>query len=126
MLTHGFSATFYTLYGSVDQTVMRQFTLKTVSFFTGLVRLNVVATPVVFTLGNNDSYEGNYKIEPNSVFLADTADLFYTDLLAGAADYASRTGSGSIGEPDIRQCPGFQDLYRFKWIVTSRLHVYQP
>lgn len=86
MLTHGFSSTFYALYGSQDVAAMRRFTLKTVSFFARQVRSRVGSTPVVFTLGNNDSYEGNYKIEPNGAFLADTAGPFLAQFLAGAAD----------------------------------------
>jgi len=88
MLTHGFSKKFYALYGSEDEAAMRAFTYKTVAFFAAQVRDYLGQIPVVFTLGNNDSYEGDYKIDPGGAFLADTADLFYTTLLLGKADYA--------------------------------------
>ncbi len=89
MLTHSFSDTFYRLYQAPDAAAMRQFKMKTVSFFARKVRASVGSTPVVFTLGNNDAYEANYMLEPNGAFLADTADLLYRDLLAGSADLAS-------------------------------------
>ena len=88
MLTHGFSKKFYALYGSEDEAAMRSFTYKTVAFFAAQVREYLGEIPVIFTLGNDDSYEGDYQIDPGGAFLADTADLLYSTLLMEKADYA--------------------------------------
>jgi len=86
ILTHGFSSKFYQVYGSTDETAMRAFTYKTTAFFAAQVREYCGDVPVAFTLGNNDSYEGDYKIEPGGQFLADTSELFFSTLLLGNAD----------------------------------------
>ena len=97
MVTHGFSKKFYDLYGSEDEAAMRAFTYKTVAFFAAQVRENLGEIPVIFTLGNDDSYEGDYKIDPGGAFLADTADLLYSTLLmekAGMPAFSRHTGAG--------------------------------
>jgi len=88
MLAHEFSKKFYELYGSEDEAAMRAFTYKTVAFFVGRVRAHLGEIPVIFTLGNNDSYRGDYQIEPGGAFLADTADLLYSTFLLAGTDYA--------------------------------------
>jgi len=97
ILTHGFSKKFYTLYGSQDEAAMRAFTYKTVAFFVGQVRAHLSGIPVLFTLGNNDSYEGDYKIAPDGAFLSDTADLFYSTFLLEEADHNSYYETYSAG-----------------------------
>lgn len=89
MLTHHFDALFYQLYGSRNEEAMRAFTRKTVNFFAGLVRAKCGSVPVLLSLGNNDDYAGDYKIEPNGAFLQDTADLVYTTLLLNAPEKVS-------------------------------------
>lgn len=104
MLVHGFETKFYLLYGSEDETAMRAFLLKTVTFFATEVRANLGNIPVVFELGNNDAYEGDYKIEPNSPFLTDTAEPFYTLFLNSTADHETffstyQTGGYYLAQP---------------------------
>lgn len=89
MLSHDFDTTFYSLYGSTDYDAMKAFAYKTLAFFASQVRLYLGDIPVMFGLGNNDEYEGDYKLEPNSQFLSDTAEIFYTDLLKSTADHQS-------------------------------------
>ncbi|MEI7705347.1 MAG: metallophosphoesterase [Deltaproteobacteria bacterium] len=97
IVTHDFPRLFYANAGVTDDAAMRRFLLKTVTFFADQVRAAVGTTPVVFTLGNNDAYEGNYQIQPGGAFLADTADLFYGELLVGAADRSTFTTSYRAG-----------------------------
>ena len=87
ILVHNFDTQFYNLYGSEDEEAMKSFLCKTVTFFAVEVRAYLGDIPVMFELGNNDSYEGDYKIEPNSQFLSDTAEPFYTLFLNGTADH---------------------------------------
>ena len=87
ILVHNFGAQFYALYGSEDEEAMKSFLYKTVTFFASEVRAYLGNMPVMFEIGNNDAYEGDFKIEPNSQFLADTAEPFYTLFLNSAAGH---------------------------------------
>jgi|GEM_PF-210522 len=87
ILVHQFATRFYALYGSEDETAMKLFLYKTVTFFASEARACLGSIPVMFALGNNDAYEGDFKIEPNSQFLSDTAEPFYTSFLNSTADH---------------------------------------
>lgn len=97
ILRHNFDSIFYNLYGSEDVTAMRAFTYKTVAFFSNEVRKYCSDVPVVFALGNNDSYEGDYEIEPGGAFLSDTSTLFYETLLQSKADTDNFTATYTAG-----------------------------
>ncbi len=84
ILTHKFHQTFYTLYGSQDVQAMEAFADKTVAFFLEQVRASAGNLPVMFAVGNNDSYE---DLGPDSAFLSNTAELYYTELLNGTVDH---------------------------------------
>jgi len=84
MLAVGFPQTFFSLYGSQDVAAMKTFAEKTVSFFMEQVRLAVGDIPVMFAVGNADSYSG---YGPDSGFLSNTAELFYTHFLNGTVDH---------------------------------------
>ncbi len=88
ILGHGFNNAFYALYGSEDESALRAFILKTVTFFSQSVRSACGERPIAFILGNNDAYEGDYALLPNSAFLADTANLFSSTLLLNKVDAA--------------------------------------
>ncbi len=83
---------FYVLYGTkdpldpaaADVAAMHAFIDKTVAFFMQQVRSSVGNIPVMFALGNADSYTG---LGPDSSFLSDTAELFYTEFLNGTVDH---------------------------------------
>ena len=89
ILGHNFAETFYKLYGSPkiphpeDIEAMETFADKTVEFFMDQVRSSVGNRPVMFALGNADSYVGAV---PEPSFLRKTAELFNTKFLNGTAD----------------------------------------
>jgi sphingomyelin phosphodiesterase acid-like 3 len=69
--------------GISDPAVIQSFSNKTVSFVTQQIRAAAGNTPVLFAVGNCDSYTG---YGPDSAFLASTADFYDSNLLQGAAD----------------------------------------
>lgn len=69
---------------SSDVAAMKAFTDKTVAFFMQQVRAAAGNTPVLFTLGNLDSYTG---LGPDSSFLANSAELYYSQFLSGTVDH---------------------------------------
>ena len=87
ILAHKFPEKFFELYGKEDEEALRSFVYKTVVFFATQIRERFGDLPVVFALGNNDSYAGDYKLVPGGEFLADTAEEFYDTLLLGGADH---------------------------------------
>ena len=66
-----------------DIAAMKSFTDKTVAFFIQQVKSSLGNVPVMFALGNADSYWG---LGPDQEFLSNTAELYY-GLLSGAADH---------------------------------------
>jgi sphingomyelin phosphodiesterase acid-like 3 len=94
ILGHKFSQMFYALYygsqgvpdvpDATAVTAMEDFADKTVDFFTEQVRSTVGNIPVMFAVGNNDSYADQ---GPDSTFLANTAEYFYTNFLNGTVDH---------------------------------------
>jgi sphingomyelin phosphodiesterase acid-like 3 len=100
ILGHGFPQYFYThLNGTqnprdaADVAAMKAFTDKAVAFFMEQVRLSVGNIPVMFAVGNSDSYSGygpnalDSSLSPDNSFLSDTAELFYTKFLNGTVDH---------------------------------------
>ena len=94
ILGHKFSQMFYTLYygsqgvpavpDAAAVTAMETFADKTVDFFTEQVRSTVGNIPVMFAVGNDDSYADR---GPDSTFLSNTAEYFYTNFLNGTVDH---------------------------------------
>lgn len=84
ILVHRFSQTFFTLYGSQDTEALKVFADKTISFFTKQVRLVAGTVPIMFAIGNNDSYSDS---GPDSTFFSNTAEFFYQDFLNGTEDH---------------------------------------
>ncbi len=76
ILRHNFNTEFYRLYGSNDEAALKSFILKTVQFFVLQISERFPYSPVLFTLGNNDAYAGDYNLETGGAFLAETASLF--------------------------------------------------
>lgn len=62
---------------------MQAFTDKTVAFVTAQIRASVGNLPVMFAVGNIDSYT---SYGPDSTFLSNTAETFYTQFLNGTVD----------------------------------------
>jgi sphingomyelin phosphodiesterase acid-like 3 len=111
ILSHGFSLAFYTLYGTADPSnptpadlaAMQAFADKTVAFLLQQVRLSVGSIPVMFALGNNDSY---YDLGPDSTFLSNTAELFYTNFLTGTVDHQTFLDTFKAGGYYSAEPPG--------------------
>lgn len=110
ILCHNFKTTFDNLYGSVDQDALESFILKTVRFFVLQVREHFPDAPVLFTLGNNDSYAGDYDLVAGGNFLAETAALFEKQWLDGwvqSSDFSQNYKAGgyytaSVNKKSIR------------------------
>ena len=85
MLGHNLTETFYNKYGSRDVVAMQAFTDKIVAFIMNQIRLSVGNIPVMFAVGNSDSYS-LIDDGPDSSFLAHTADYFYTKFLNSTVD----------------------------------------
>ena len=100
LLGHGIPQIFYTYTNGTEEAAspadvvaMKAFTTKTLTFVMAQIRASVGNIPVVFALGNSDSYTGYGPTSPDSsfstdsTFLPDTAELFYTKFLNGAGDH---------------------------------------
>lgn len=89
LLGHNFQTTFFQLNGNplppnpAAVAAMQAFTDKTVAFVAQQVRLTVGDVPVMFAVGNIDSYTG---YGPDSLFLANNAETYYTQFLNGTVD----------------------------------------
>jgi sphingomyelin phosphodiesterase acid-like 3 len=104
MLGHGMAPYFYAYCEGMAQNqtptaqqyaAMVAFTDKTAVFVMQQVRSYVGNVPVMFVVGNNDSYTGT---GPDSVFLADNVSPYYTYFVNGAAaDYPEFFNSFTAG-----------------------------
>lgn len=83
LLGHNISGLYTQNGGPNNQTSITTFIDKATAFVTQQIRAAVGALPVVFAVGNCDSYTG---YGPDSGFLSNTVDSFYTQLLNEAAD----------------------------------------
>jgi len=103
LLGHGFPGAFFTNSGSpippaspstADTAALQAFTDKTVAFVTQKIRASVGSIPVVFVLGNIDSYTGQGA---DSTFLSKNAEQFYTQFLNGTVDHRTFVNSFTTG-----------------------------
>ncbi len=83
ILGHDIPETFYRLTGSIDEAAMHAFTDKVVQFFMRQARSSLGSVPVLFAMGNLDSYTG---LGPESSFLSSTAGLYYSQFLNSIVD----------------------------------------
>ncbi len=67
-----------------DIAAMQAFTDKTVAFVTAQVRAAVGNIPVMFAVGNIDSYTG---YGPDGTFLSNNAGTFYSQFVSGTTDH---------------------------------------
>ncbi len=103
VLGHNFAQQFFKLYGRMDIAAMEAFADKTVSFFTQLVKASVGDIPVMFVLGNADSYTG---FGPGRKFLSNTADIFYSNWIGASADHQEFLATYKAGGYYSAQPPG--------------------
>lgn len=111
ILAHKFREKFFELYGKEDEDALRSFAYKTVVFFARQLREHFDDLPVLFTLGNTDSYAGDYKLVPGGEFLADTAEEFYATLLLKGADPESYFKTYPAGGYYVASPPGSKVLF---------------
>ncbi len=79
LLAHKFRK-YHTEVFSGNERAFRAFVKETLKFIGTEVHRTFPGVHVVFTLGNNDSYE-DYGIEPNGSFLHNTMNLYFADYL---------------------------------------------
>lgn len=80
--------------GAANQASINAFINKTTAFVTQQIRSYLGSVPVIFTMGNCDSYTG---YGPDSEFLSSTVDSFYSQLLNGIADRQQFTSTFLAG-----------------------------
>jgi sphingomyelin phosphodiesterase acid-like 3 len=119
ILGHDFPKTFFELYyGNLgvpvpddaailaDDTAvaaMKNFADNTVAFFMGQVRSTAGDIPVMFAVGNSDSYIGAL---PEPSFLSNTAELYYTNFLNSIVDHQSFLDTFTTGGYYSADLPG--------------------
>jgi sphingomyelin phosphodiesterase acid-like 3 len=119
ILGHNFPKTFFErYYGNLgvpvpdDATIeadavavaaMKNFADKTVTFFMEQVRSTAGDIPVMFAVGNSDSYIGAL---PEPDFLSHTAELYYTQLLNGIVDHQTFLNTFTSGGYYSADLPG--------------------
>jgi sphingomyelin phosphodiesterase acid-like 3 len=82
LLGHQIATLYQKASGSSNQARMQSFTDKTAAFVMQQIRAAVGDIPVLFAVGNCDSYTG---LGPDTNFLASNAQSFYSQMLNGAA-----------------------------------------
>ena len=111
ILGHGLPEMFYdqlngtqTSRDDADVAAMKAFTDKVVAFFMGQVKGAVGNIPVMFAVGNGDSYSGagpnvldSSTFAPDNSVLVNTAGLFYTKFLNGTVDNQEFLNTFTIG-----------------------------
>ena len=97
ILGHGFDTAFYALYGSVAPAALKSFIYKTVTFFVLQIQSRFPGLPVLFTLGNNDAYAGDYDLVAGGDYLSETAPLFMNQWLKGRVKPAEFTSTYTAG-----------------------------
>ncbi len=90
---------------------MKTFTSKTLAFVMGQIRAHVGNLPVMFAVGNSDSYSGygpnlDDTGKQDNSFLTDNAELFYTTFLNGTADHQVFLSNFTIGGYYAADIPG--------------------
>ena len=100
LIAHAFTCRFSALAPGAAPGDYQAFVVKTLSFVMDELRTTFPGIPVYAALGNNDSGCGDYKLDANSVFLAQAGAVFAEGLpAAGRAQAAAEfkaTGSYSV------------------------------
>jgi sphingomyelin phosphodiesterase acid-like 3 len=94
LLGHGISYNLNLYTGISDPTVIQEFSNKTLSFVTRQIRSVADNVPVMFAVGNCDSYTG---YGPDTTFLANTAASYYTELLNSSTERQAFLASFTAG-----------------------------
>ncbi|MCP4129638.1 MAG: hypothetical protein GY754_01360 [bacterium] len=79
-LAHDFHDKYKKHFKNTDR--LHEFIKKTVVFLSVTIKKHFPGSPVYFSLGNNDSYSGDYNIIPGGAFLRDTTPVFSIHFLS--------------------------------------------
>ena len=82
LLAHDFSERYQKATGDQTEAGLRSFIKKTVTFMADLISGTFRGRTVYFILGNNDSYNGDYRIAPEGEFLKDAAQIIAGEFLS--------------------------------------------
>lgn len=88
LLCHRFWTTYPQLTGDSSREGLLSFIGKTAEYFLTEVTRRFPEAPLYLALGNNDSFEGDYRIVPNSPYLSVTASIIAQRALKNEADRA--------------------------------------
>lgn len=77
ILAHNFNDMIAKYAGTTSQYERNQFVYKTMGYVMLKIKQAFPRVPVYFSLGNNDSYSGDYALVDDGEFLHSTADLFF-------------------------------------------------
>jgi sphingomyelin phosphodiesterase acid-like 3 len=80
LIAHSFTCKFEAVFPHSAVGDYRAFVEKTIEFVVGSLRGTLPGVPIYAALGNNDSDCGDYQLDANSAFLADTGKLMAADL----------------------------------------------
>ena len=75
LIAHAFPCRYSTVFPSAAPGDYQAFVVKTIGFVVGQLRATYPGVPVYVALGNNDSGCGDYKLDANSTFFAQTAPI---------------------------------------------------
>ncbi len=117
ILAHEFNELFYQFTGISDKAIRDKFIYNTVGYVSMKLRQTFPETPIYFSLGNNDSYNGDYAIIDNGQFLQNTSELFFKNFIHPGKDTTtfndekmdflktySKHGYYNISFPAINNC----------------------
>lgn len=120
-LAHGFNDKFRETTGITSQSALHAFIDKTLAFMVARITHYYPDTPVYFTLGNNDSYQGDYLLQAGGDFLRNSALIFspFFHSREGLASFHSTYPAGGQYQLDV---PGNDNLriLSFNSIYFSR------
>lgn len=106
VFVHHFRERFEKAASKHDDDAFRNFAVKTFQFVMAELGTLAPGSPVLFTLGNNDSACGDYELQPQGAFLKDT-NTAVTKMLGPLADEKSEmdwpaSGSYSVRHPALK------------------------
>jgi sphingomyelin phosphodiesterase acid-like 3 len=90
LLAHTFDCRYKALLPKSTPAEYQAFVLKTLSFIMAELRATFPGIPIYTALGNNDSGCGDYKLTPNSDFLAQTGKILAEALPSSAQQSAAK------------------------------------
>ena len=91
LIAHDFSCKFETVFLKATPGEHRKFAEKTIEYVMRELRGALPGVPVYAALGNNDSDCGDYQLDANSAFLAESGKTLTADVPAGERAEALRT-----------------------------------